>query len=32
MDKTDRPQMIGIWMTSALVIGTIIGSGIFSRR
>ena len=29
MDKTDRPQMIGIWMTSALVIGTIIGSGIF---
>lgn len=24
-----RPQTIGIWMTSALVVGTIIGSGIF---
>lgn len=25
----NKPQTIGIWMTSALVVGTIIGSGIF---
>ena len=24
-----KPQTIGIWMTSAIVVGTIIGSGIF---
>ena len=24
-----KPQMIGLWMTTALVVGTIIGSGIF---
>ncbi len=29
MDKSGKPQMIGIWMTSAIVVGTIIGSGIF---
>lgn len=29
MDKRSEPQMIGLWMTTALVIGTIIGSGIF---
>ncbi len=29
MGETSKPQMIGIWMTSALVVGTIIGSGIF---
>lgn len=29
MDHKGRPQTIGIWMTSALVVGTIIGSGIF---
>ena len=29
MASVDRPQTIGIWMTTALVIGTIIGSGIF---
>lgn len=29
MASQDRPQTIGIWMTSALVVGTIIGSGIF---
>ena len=27
--QTDKPQTIGIWMTSAIVVGTIIGSGIF---
>ena len=27
--RTDKPQTIGIWMTSAIVVGTIIGSGIF---
>jgi APA family basic amino acid/polyamine antiporter len=27
--QVDKPQTIGIWMTTALVIGTIIGSGIF---
>ena len=29
MDKNSQPQMIGLWMTTALVVGTIIGSGIF---
>lgn len=29
MDQSGKPQMIGIWMTSAIVVGTIIGSGIF---
>ena len=30
MDRqADKPQTIGIWMTTALVIGTIIGAGIF---
>jgi APA family basic amino acid/polyamine antiporter len=28
-DQINKPQTIGIWMTSALVVGTIIGSGIF---
>ncbi len=28
-NQAGKPQTIGIWMTSALVIGTIIGSGIF---
>ena len=28
-DTADKPQTIGIWMTTALVVGTIIGSGIF---
>ena len=28
-EARDKPQTIGIWMTTALVIGTIIGSGIF---
>lgn len=28
-DHADKPQTIGIWMTTALVVGTIIGSGIF---
>ena len=28
-DRAGRPQTIGIWMTSAIVVGTIIGSGIF---
>jgi APA family basic amino acid/polyamine antiporter len=27
--QSSNPQTIGIWMTSALVVGTIIGSGIF---
>lgn len=27
--QVSKPQTIGIWMTSALVVGTIIGSGIF---
>jgi APA family basic amino acid/polyamine antiporter len=27
--QVNKPQTIGIWMTSALVVGTIIGSGIF---
>lgn len=27
--QVDKPQTIGIWMTTALVVGTIIGSGIF---
>jgi APA family basic amino acid/polyamine antiporter len=26
---TDKPQTIGIWITTAIVVGTIIGSGIF---
>lgn len=26
---SEKPQMIGLWMTSALVVGTVIGSGIF---
>lgn len=29
MGNSGKPQTIGIWMTSALVVGTIIGSGIF---
>jgi len=29
MTADARPQMIGFWMTAALVVGTIIGSGIF---
>ena len=29
MDNSGKPQTIGIWMTTALVVGTIIGSGIF---
>jgi basic amino acid/polyamine antiporter, APA family len=29
MVARDRPQTIGLWMTTALVVGTIIGSGIF---
>jgi basic amino acid/polyamine antiporter, APA family len=29
MDAHDKPQTVGIWITSALVVGTIIGSGIF---
>lgn len=29
MAETSKAQTIGIWMTSALVVGTIIGSGIF---
>jgi len=28
-DHVAKPQTIGIWMTSALVVGTIIGAGIF---
>ncbi|MCF2513679.1 APC family permease [Sphingomonas sp. G124] len=28
-DHAGKPQTIGIWMTTALVVGTIIGSGIF---
>ena len=28
-EQREKPQTIGIWMTTALVIGTIIGSGIF---
>jgi APA family basic amino acid/polyamine antiporter len=28
-EHADKPQTIGIWMTSAIVVGTIIGSGIF---
>lgn len=28
-DAADKSQTIGIWMTTALVVGTIIGSGIF---
>ena len=27
--QREKPQTIGIWMTAALVVGTIIGSGIF---
>ncbi len=27
--QVDKPQTIGVWMTTALVVGTIIGSGIF---
>ena len=27
--RSDQPQTIGIWMTTAIVVGTIIGSGIF---
>ena len=27
--RAEKPQTIGIWMTSAIVVGTIIGSGIF---
>ena len=29
MGETRTPQTIGLWMTTALVVGTIIGSGIF---
>ena len=29
MTETSKPQTIGLWMTTALVVGTIIGSGIF---
>lgn len=29
MATGERPQTIGLWMTTALVVGTIIGSGIF---
>ena len=29
MNSGERPQVIGLWMTTALVVGTIIGSGIF---
>lgn len=29
MGESRKPQTIGIWMTSAIVVGTIIGSGIF---
>ncbi len=29
MTASAKPQMIGFWMTAALVVGTIIGSGIF---
>lgn len=29
MATDERPQTIGLWMTTALVVGTIIGSGIF---
>lgn len=29
MGESGKPQMIGIWMTTALVVGTIIGAGIF---
>lgn len=28
-DRAGQPQTIGLWMTSAIVVGTIIGSGIF---
>lgn len=28
-DRSDQSAMIGMWMTSALVVGTIIGAGIF---
>ena len=28
-DRSGKPQTIGIWMTSALVVGTMIGAGIF---
>src|SRR5215207_11717932 len=28
-ERSGTPQTIGIWMTSAIVVGTIIGSGIF---
>lgn len=28
-DKTDDPPTMGIWLTTALVVGTMIGSGIF---
>lgn len=29
MNQTSEPQTIGLWMTTAIVVGTIIGSGIF---
>ena len=29
MATDDQPQMIGLWMTTAIVVGTVIGSGIF---
>ena len=29
MTASAKPQMIGFWMTASLVVGTIIGSGIF---
>ena len=29
MSERAKPQTIGLWMTSAIVVGTIIGSGIF---
>ena len=32
MGDSGKPQTIGIWMTTALVVGTIIGSGIFMLR
>ncbi len=28
-DQANKPQTIGVWMTTALVVGTIIGAGIF---
>ena len=28
-DRTDQPQTMGVWLTTGLVVGTMIGSGIF---